>query len=45
MTNLKDLDISNNNVYSLPEDIGNLINLEKLLANNNKIESIPESIG
>jgi len=45
MTNLVDLDISNNNIYTLPDDIGNLVALEKLIANNNKIEVVPESIG
>jgi len=45
MKNLADLDIGSNNIYSLPDDIGNLVSLEKLTANNNKIETIPESIG
>jgi len=45
MTNLIDLDIGSNNIYTLPDDIGNLIALEKLVCNNNKIEALPESIG
>ena len=34
-----------NNLMSLPESIGNLINLKELYCNNNQLTFLPESIG
>jgi hypothetical protein len=45
LTNLKFLSISNNELTSLPDSIGNLINLTHLSIDNNNLTSLPDSIG
>jgi Leucine-rich repeat (LRR) protein len=42
---LRSLDLSRNNLESLPEEIIQLSSLKGLKLNNNKLESLPESIG
>ena len=43
-TNLKTLNVLNNQLTELPDSIGNLTNLEKLWLINNKLTELPESI-
>lgn len=43
LTKLASLDLSNNQIETLPNEIGNLINLGVLNLNNNKLKAIPES--
>lgn len=43
--NLKELDLSKENLTEIPDSIGNLINLRTLLFYNNKLTKIPDSIG
>ncbi|MDD2385988.1 MAG: C10 family peptidase [Bacteroidales bacterium] len=43
-THFNVLNISNNQFSSLPDSIGNLINLQQILASNNLIETVPASI-
>lgn len=45
MTNLRVLNIANNQLTVLPEDIGRLTHLETLAAYNNKLTQLPASIG
>lgn len=44
ITEITKLDLSNNCIDTLPEEIGNLVNLEHLWINNNPIKEIPSSI-
>lgn len=44
ITEITKLDLSNNCIETLPEEIGNLVNLEHLWINNNPIKKIPSSI-
>lgn len=44
-SNLANLRLDNNNLTSLPTNIGNLTSLQSLFLNNNKLASIPDSIG
>lgn len=44
LTSLEELDISNNNLSTIPESIANLVNLKALYLNGNKFYSIPNSI-
>ncbi len=44
-TNLRQLQIEDLDITSLPESIGNLINLTWLIVRGNKLETLPESIG
>ena len=41
---LEELDVSSNVIYSLSDDIGNLVNLRKLLVNSNKLATLPKAI-
>ena len=41
---LEELDVSSNVIYSLSDDIGNLVNLRKLYVNSNKLVALPQSI-
>ena len=41
---LEELDVSSNVIYSLSDDIGNLVNLKKLLVNSNKLATLPKAI-
>lgn len=45
LTSLRQLDVANNKLTSLPNELGLLTQLEILKANNNRITSLPESIG
>ena len=45
LPNIKRLDLSNNNFTSLPDSIGDFIQLEELDASNNQLEKLPKSIG
>lgn len=45
LTSLRQLDVANNKLTSLPNEIGLLTQLEIFKANNNRITSLPESIG
>ena len=42
---LKELNLSSNKLFSLPESIGNLTKLQKLYLVDNKLTSLPESFG
>ena len=39
------LNLYSNQLSSLPESIGRLVNLQELFLSNNKLSSLPESIG
>lgn len=43
--NLTELNISGNNIQTLPENIDNLQNLKKLIASHNAIKTLPNNIG
>lgn len=43
--NLKTLELSNNNLTSLPTNLGDLVNLTEIAICDNQITSIPHSIG
>ncbi|QDK79030.1 leucine-rich repeat protein [Spirosoma sp. KCTC 42546] len=45
LTNLQNLNIANNQLVSLPEELGRLTHLETLAAYNNKLTQLPASIG
>ncbi|MHA1342068.1 MAG: leucine-rich repeat domain-containing protein, partial [Promethearchaeota archaeon] len=45
LSNLKELDLNDNELTSLPETFGNLSNLKELNLINNKLASLPESFG
>ena len=45
LSNLKELDLEDNQLTSLPDWIGNLTNLEELNLNYNNLTSLPYSIG
>ena len=45
LKNLKILYLSNNQLQSIPKEIGNLTNLKELWLHNNYLQSIPEEIG
>ena len=43
LSNLKNLNLSNNNIESLPKEIGNLINLTTLILHHNHLTELPSS--
>lgn len=45
LTKLKNLDLSVNNITTIPEEIWNLIKLESIVLFKNKIQILPDSIG
>ena len=44
LKNLKNLQLSTNNLTSVPSEISSITTLETLLLNNNKLKNLPESI-
>lgn len=45
LTELRELDLQNNNLVALPKEIGGLTHLKKLVVSNNRLTSLPPEIG
>lgn len=45
LTELQDLQLSNNRIVSIPEDVGNLVQLERLGLAGNRLRTLPAGIG